>query len=418
MRASRLRAIAPAALASALLTRAADPCAQFAGQNFVPPAQALACLKSFPFNETLRQNVLNNPFTDKASFWKVNCAANSETNGIDLNTNGNATNFLRGRSTQVSRTNKKLARASIIDLSHSNSVELPEPYLPTLPPVNGSTDYIKSYILPSKKTGVMFVGSFEGNFIDFQVDAQAAINQFKESGVTQLIIDLTNNGGGFVCLGQFLHELLSGTAKLGNAGNPGFQSTNRASPLAQKILAANIAMGFNSSLTFYAPDNYADLNNVVMPVDHNYNNPSVPIHINGVTDQTSQRFFDTCAANYVVQPTEQPPFDLKNVAIEIFGGKPGEQLQYKGMAGNQVLEWVDLDDEIKTAGVKDDPLAPPDLLVNANMRHNWRTAWSFFNEEVPIAYESELPQLRFPYTNATYNNPQNLWIFAESQLFE
>ena len=27
-------------------------------------------------------------------------------------------------------------------------------------------------------------------------------------------------------------------------------------------------------------------------------------------------------------------------------------LQYKGMAGNQVLEWVDLDDEIKTAGVK------------------------------------------------------------------
>ena len=24
-----------------------------------------------------------------------------------------------------------------------------------------------------------------------------------------------------------------------------------------------------------------------------------------------------------------------------------------GMAGNQVLEWTDLDDEIKTAGVKD-----------------------------------------------------------------
>jgi hypothetical protein len=27
--------------------------------------------------------------------------------------------------------------------------------------------------------------------------------------------------------------------------------------------------------------------------------------------------------------------------------QPGEQLQYKGMAGNQVLEWVDLDSEIK-----------------------------------------------------------------------
>ena len=48
------------------------------------------------------------------------------------------------------------------------------------------------------------------------------------------------------------------------------------------------------------------------------------------------------------------------------------------MAGNQVLEWTDLDSEIKTAGLKDvrgfltllahiaqrseqDPLAPPDL---------------------------------------------------------
>jgi hypothetical protein len=37
---------------------AADPCAPFAGQAFVVPSQALACLKSFPFNETLRQNVL------------------------------------------------------------------------------------------------------------------------------------------------------------------------------------------------------------------------------------------------------------------------------------------------------------------------------------------------------------------------
>jgi hypothetical protein len=31
------------------------------------------------------------------------------------------------------------------------------------------------------------------------------------------------------------------------------------------------------------------------------------------------------------------------------------------MAGNQVLEWFDLDSEIKTAGLKNDPLAPPDL---------------------------------------------------------
>ena len=37
-----------------------DPCQTIAGKTFVPPSDALACMKSFPFNETLRQNVLTN----------------------------------------------------------------------------------------------------------------------------------------------------------------------------------------------------------------------------------------------------------------------------------------------------------------------------------------------------------------------
>lgn len=36
-----------------------DPCAKFAGQQFVVPADALACLKSFPFNQTLQTNVMS-----------------------------------------------------------------------------------------------------------------------------------------------------------------------------------------------------------------------------------------------------------------------------------------------------------------------------------------------------------------------
>lgn len=53
-------------LLSALLTRPSfaaptsnDPCVKIAGHAFVDSADALACLKSFPFSETLRQNVLS-----------------------------------------------------------------------------------------------------------------------------------------------------------------------------------------------------------------------------------------------------------------------------------------------------------------------------------------------------------------------
>jgi len=37
-----------------------DPCALIAGKAFVVPSQALACLKSFPYNETIKANVMTN----------------------------------------------------------------------------------------------------------------------------------------------------------------------------------------------------------------------------------------------------------------------------------------------------------------------------------------------------------------------
>ena len=46
-------------IASPHETRGEDPCAKIAGKPFVAPADARACLNYFPFNETLRQNVLD-----------------------------------------------------------------------------------------------------------------------------------------------------------------------------------------------------------------------------------------------------------------------------------------------------------------------------------------------------------------------
>jgi len=184
-------------------------------------------------------------------------------------------------------------------------------------------------------------------------------------------------------------------------------------------------------------------NGTQMPADFNYNDPSLPYEINGVQDPTSQRFADICSFEpYNVTLPDSPPFDLNNIVIVgngfcastcslfttvmferhqtkivTFGGHPDQPIEYKGMAGATVLEWALLDSEIKTAGLKDDPLAPPDLLVNGNMRHNWRTAYSFLDENLPIAYVSEPSQYHFPYTAETFNNPQKLWTFVESQIF-
>lgn len=41
----------------------------------------------------------------------------------------------------------------------------------------------------------MFVGSFEGDFVQFQTDTVSAMDSFKSAGVSRLLIDLTDNGG-------------------------------------------------------------------------------------------------------------------------------------------------------------------------------------------------------------------------------
>ncbi|KAI0372476.1 hypothetical protein BV20DRAFT_1050796 [Pilatotrama ljubarskyi] len=406
------------------------------------PTQNTLTMRLIPVNSTRVETVkvpflasyLGAPFSNREEFWALNCAANEGTNGVDFKNSAQLEKLKANRS-------KKLARAAIVDNSAKNAVGLPSQFEPTLPPVNGSEGVIKSFILPDKKTGVMFVGSFEpDDFDQFQTDVQATITQFKKSGVSQLLVDLTNNGGGFVCLGQFLHAFLTGTKSLGNFPNPGFESTNRANPLAQKIVASDIGLGVTSAIAFYPADNWAFLSNdTEMSPRNNYMKPPSSRIINGQTFVESQRFLDVCP--FSVDLPEDPPFDPKKIAIvgngncastcamfstlmnerhnttiAVFGGKPGLPMQFKGMAGNQVLEWFDIDSEIKTANLKDDPLAPPDLLVSGDFRHNWRIAYSFLDETLPIEYKSELPHFRFPYTVDTYNNPQNLWTFAAKQL--
>ncbi|KAI9463958.1 hypothetical protein BJY52DRAFT_1184373 [Lactarius psammicola] len=367
---------------------------------------------------------LGNSFSDRDSYWANNCAANSDTNGVDRGSKPLLQQLHRQRPRKIPP--KGITRPP------PDAVGLPRQFQPSLPVVNTNATFMVSYVLPDGITGVLFVGSFEEPSIEqFQLDIAATITSLKGAGATRLLIDLTNNPGGFICEGFFLHQYLSGLG----FGYPGFQSAVRGNVLAQKVVQGVIAKQISEDLSFYVPEQWAFLNDTLFPNNFDYISPPVPVLIDGIADTTSRRFHDACPTPVYIPI--QPPFDLSQVAIvtngncastcamfstlmserhnttiAVFGGRPGQSIEFKGMAGNQVLEWTDLDSEIKTAGLKNDPLAPPDLLVSANMRHNWRTAYSYFDEDTPIAYYSQPPTLRFPYTVDTYNNPQNLWIFA------
>ncbi|CAE6421599.1 unnamed protein product, partial [Rhizoctonia solani] len=400
----------------------------FGGPIF--PDKDSLTLSLIPVNSTQAETVkfeyratyLGAPFTDGPSYWQTNCAANNETNGIDYRTSKSAL-------ARRELTRKKRQPVAKISAAPAKSVGLPQPNLPTQPDVINGTDVIKAYILPDKKTGVLMVGSFGGDYIGFQNDTLNALSKFKAANVQQLIVDTTGNGGGYVCLGEFLINALAGT----DFGYAGFESTMRAQPLARKIVDSYIKQGID--YMYYSPSQWAFLNNTPQPANYNYMEPPTNFTINLSQDAVSKRFYDICTPYNVDLPAEPflpaskiiivgngecastcalftgVAYEKLGIKVATFGGNPGQAMNFNGMAGNQVLEWADLDSEIKTAGLKNDSLAPPDLLVNSNYRVNWRYAYSWQNKAQPLAFHVERAQYRIPYTADTYMSPQNLWTY-------
>ncbi|CAE6477326.1 unnamed protein product [Rhizoctonia solani] len=392
-----------------------------------------------------RATYLGAPFTDGASYWETNCAANNATNGVD---NRGSENAIARRELIHKKKRQPVAKISALP---AQSVGLPQHNLPTQPDVVNGTGVIKAYVLSDKKTGVLMVGSFGGDYVGFQNDTFKALSKFKAAKVQQLIVDTTGNGGGYVCLGKYIPALgfkhrssLPHSLNLGeflinalagtNFGYAGFESTMRAQPLAQKIVASYIKQGID--YMNYSPSQWAFLNNTPQPANYNYMEPPTNFTINDTKDAVSKRFHDICTPYNVTLPAEPflpaskiiivgngecastcalftgVAYEKLGIKVATFGGNPGAAMNFNGMAGNQVLEWADLDSEIKTAGLKNDPLAPPDLLINSNYRVNWRYAYSWQNKSQPLAFHVERAQYRIPYTMDTYMSPQNLWTYV------
>ncbi|ELU42825.1 peptidase family s41 domain-containing protein [Rhizoctonia solani AG-1 IA] len=348
-----------------------------------------------------RSNYLGAPFVDGPSYWTANCVARSTTNGVDE----------RGNQSVAKKISRPKLRpmGTSVDGGAPEGIALPDPYLPTIPIVRTIlAGQLKAYILADNKTGVLMVGSFGGDYTKFQTDTVAALAKFKSAGVQQLIVDTTGNGGGYVCLvlyrripyqcfGRdklwiFVSNLVAERTLYSHmyivAGNqapvPILWHARSLPPISPKALTT-CSTRRTVSHTLYSEAqgdilwaDWAFLNNTPQPANYNYMEPpSTP---------------------YDVQLPAEPAFPPS---------KPGQPMNFNGLAGNQVLEWANLDSEIKT-----DPLAPPDLLVNGNIRINWRYAWSWKSKNTPLAFFVERANIRLPYTHETYMNPQNLWNFV------
>jgi hypothetical protein len=161
------------------------------------------------------------PFADSASFRANNCRAVDGTNGVDLNAPDASAGADGARLSPIVKFQQQAPvalaadRASqplsvILDATPRLDVVLP-PALTPAHPVNGSSGVAQFFVLPGakEKTGVLALGSFSADTLDgLQSAMLGGLQTLKAQGATRLIVDVSNNGGGFICAAHWLHRIV------------------------------------------------------------------------------------------------------------------------------------------------------------------------------------------------------------------
>lgn len=390
------------------------------------------------------------PFTDSESFLLNNCIPiPGSTNGQDLNSpfmeaaqvqvSPSQQRRRRGRGSTLSPQDMKRPRNVMAD-TFLTDADLPSRLVPQNA-LNG-TGGIPFYQLPDGKTGVLALGSFESEGFDqMEQDLLNGLQQLKSNGISQLLIDLTDNTGGFICIAAWLHRILVGP-RATSVPQALLDTKARDQLLAPLIVNAIIENGVDpDDQLLYNPLMWTNASNVRFSASTNWLEPPVHITINNVPDMFSQRLGQECQP-FDMTPPNSPIFEPANIAIVtdglcasscalfatamakhynvttvVAGGKQGVPQQYAGRVGGESTDFPTIDTQVKTAGLKQNPLAPPDFINNGVFDITWRLAFGIVDPTTPEEWQSRPATINLPLTINTVNNPLQLWKAVAAQVF-
>ncbi|KAJ7485636.1 hypothetical protein FB451DRAFT_1027378 [Mycena latifolia] len=390
-----------------------------------------------------RINPVTVPFNSSATYRANNCVAVDGTNGVDINVSSlvpsPAGKFQQTPSASAST--KHLVNV-IMDTAPLSDVTLPPVLQPSAPLLNGSFGGGAFYMQKDGITGVFALGSFSGD--DFNVMQSGMLQgllTLKQMGATQLIVDVTNNGGGFICMAHWLHRIIVGP-KSTSVPQAGLDTKARDGPLARQIVQQIIDKNLDPNQNLlYNPLNWNDASGNEFPATDNWLLPPVNARINGHADAFSQRLGQECQP-FSATPPDIALFNSSKIAIVsngrcasscslfsitmskeegvrtvVVGGAADIKQEYCGTVGGQSTDFSTIDTEIKTAQLKNNSLAPPDLLVNGVQGITWRLGFGIEDTAQPEEWQDHPADLRLALTPDLVNNPVAIWDAVAARLF-
>ncbi|KAK7047460.1 hypothetical protein VNI00_006691 [Paramarasmius palmivorus] len=422
------------------------PLAESVTLTLVRVNETFPIIASIPYRA--RINGASN-FTDGASYRANNCVAKSGTNGFDVYASSFAPTseekeVAKFQQQPPTPLNKKQLLNVMLDDTPLTNVVLPQELQPTQEPLEGSFGVGTFYMLDDK-TGVLALGSFSG--ADFDAMQQGLLDGLvglKSKGAERLVVDVSNNGGGFICVAHWLHRIIAGP-KDTTVPQAGLDTKARNSPLAREIVDAIIKDNRDpANQLLYNPIQWRDASNQVFNAEQNWLIPPVNLTINGKFDQFSQRLGQECQPeSFTTTPPDTALFDTTKVVIVsngrcasscslfsitmsklegaktvVLGGKKDVKQEYCGVVGGQSTDFSTIDTEVKTAHLKDDPAAPPDLLVNGVQGITWRLGFGLEDKEAPEEWQDHPADYNLPLTADIVNNPVKVWQTVTKLVFD
>ncbi|KAJ6625541.1 hypothetical protein B0H10DRAFT_1782971 [Mycena sp. CBHHK59/15] len=385
-------------------------------------------------------------FTDSASYRANNCANVTGTNGYDVYDLASAVEHthtvppvahLQQQPVIGGQDSKQLVNV-MLDAMALSDVELPQELQPITLPLNESYSVAQFYMLSDNTTGVLALGSFSAaNFSAFMGSLLDGLQELKSLGASRLVVDVTNNGGGYICIAHWLHRIIIGPK---NTTEPqaGLDTCTRAGPLAQLIVDKINEGADSGALLLYHPSQWKNSSNIPYSADTNWLRPTVNLTVNGRKD-----YFSPSRLGAECQPFEMVPPDVglfgpENVVIVsngrcgsscslfsitmakhegvktvVLGGHKDVPQHYCGVVGGQSTHFSEIDTEIKTTHLKNHTLAPLDFVMGIT----WRLAFGLDDPKEPEEWQDHPADFNLPLTIHTVNKPLAIWEMVTSIVF-
>ncbi|KAJ7096224.1 hypothetical protein C8R44DRAFT_812463 [Mycena epipterygia] len=388
-------------------------------------------------------------FSDADSYRANNCVNVTGTNGYDVYNIGSVLEHASSvppvtylqQHPIISSQDRRQPINVVLDGTLLSNVELPEELQPMPIALNESYSVAQFYLLDDNVTGVLALGSFSAaNFTAFMGSLLDGLQELRSLGATRLIVDVTNNGGGYICIAHWLHRILIGP-KSSTEPQAGLDTCTRSGTMAQLVVDKINKGADPEELLSYNPSQWKNSSNIPYSVETHWLRPTVNRTINGHQDFFSPRLGAECQP-FEIEPPSHGLFDAENIVIAsngrcgsscslfsitmskhegvktaVLGGHKDVPQQYCGVVGGQSTHFAEIDTEIKSTHLKNHTLAPPDFKTNSVMGITWRLAFGLDNPQEPEEWQDHPADFNLPLIMSIVNKPAEIWKYTASIVF-